>query len=223
MATTPPPVREAEFSAVDISDEDEIKRRFASFVRSLHSYLNQLPCLCDIQQARRRWKARTVEKEAFGNLASHPQECYTYHSGGRKEAHFNLCLRPTHFSVGLGFEFTLKKGGDPTAVHLAYACFANVVTTQRTQFASFVSENKLEIEWADSVGGMLQYVPTAEVVSWILAPPREPIWICIARFLRRQQDAGILENPSVLGGVIEKVLAGFRPFWEQTEVMAHAR
>ncbi len=223
MSTTPPPVREAEFLAVDIADEEEIKGRFTPFVRSLHSYLNQLPCMRDVQETRRRWKARTAEKDAFGNLASHPHECYTYHCGGRNEGHFNICLRPTHFSVGLGFEFTLRKGGDPTAVHLAYACFANVVRTQRSEFERFVNDNQLEIEWSDNVGGTHQFVPMGEVAPWILAPPREPIWICVARFLRRQRDAAILESPSLLGGVMEKVLSGFRPIWEQTEMMAHAQ
>jgi hypothetical protein len=222
MPTTPPPIHEAEFVAVDIADEAEIKRRFTPFVRSVHSYLNQLPCLRDVQKTRRRWKARTVEKEAFGNLASHGQEWYTYHCGGRNEAHFNICLRPAHLTIGLGFEFTLNKGGDPTAVHLAYACFVQVVRRQRTEFERFAAASQLEIEWSDLRGGGHQYVVTGNVVPWLLTPPQEPKWICVARFLRRERDAAILENPTALGAVIEEVLSGFRPIWEQVEVMAHA-
>jgi hypothetical protein len=207
---------------VNIADEDEIKRRLNPFVRSWHSYLNHLPCLRDLQKTRRKWKSRTVEKEAFGNLASHAYECYTYHCGGRNEAHFNLCLRPAHFSVGLGFEFTLRKGGDPTAVHLAYACFIRVIKTRQKEFEQFVTANRLEIEWTDDSGQGHQYVPMQDVVSWLLRTPQEPRWICVARFLRREQDTALLENPAALGAVIEPILKGFRPIWEETEVLAHA-
>jgi hypothetical protein len=71
-------------------------------------------------------------------------------------------------------------------------------------------------------GGGHQYVPSADVVLWLLKPPQEPKWICVARFLRRERDAAILENPAKLGAVMATVLSGFRPIWEQTEVMAHA-
>jgi hypothetical protein len=223
MPITPPPVREAEFTAVDISNEEEIKGRFTSFIQLLHSYLNQLPCLRDIQQTRRQWKPRAPITEAFGNLASHSNECYTYHCGGRNEAHFNICLRPNHLSVGLGFEFTLKKGGDPTAVHLAYACFTNVVRAEYSQFERFVADNQLEIEWADNKGGALQFIPTRDVMQWLLNLPKEPRWICIARFLRRGQDAAVLEDQNALGEVMQEILGGFRPYWERTEVLAHTR
>jgi hypothetical protein len=68
MAQTPPLVRDTEFSAVDTNNEREIEQRLTSFVRLLHAYLNQLPCFRDLQKVRRRWKARTAEKEAFGNV-----------------------------------------------------------------------------------------------------------------------------------------------------------
>jgi hypothetical protein len=214
VSTTPPPVREAEFLAVDTTDEPEIKRRFNGFLRSLHAYLNQLACLRDVQKARRRWKARTVETVAFGNFATEPEHWYTFHHGGRNEAQFNIGLCPSFLRVGLGFEFTLKKGGDPTAVHLAYACFAKVVRTNRSQFERFVTDSQLEVESSE-------IIPTAEAVSWLLNPPAEPEWIFAGRLLRREKDAAVLENPDALGRVMEAVLSGFRPIWEQTEVIAH--
>lgn len=222
MSATPPLVREAEFVAVDTTDEEEIKGRFTPFIRSLHSYLNQLPCLRDLQKARRRWKARTAESVAFGNLASNPRECYTFHHGGRNEAQFNVGLWPSYLRVGLGFEFTLRKGGDPTAVHLAYACFAKVVRTNQSRFEQFLTDNQLEIEWADNKGGPVQILPTEEVVRWLLNPPQEPGWIFVGRLLRRDRDSAVLENAEALGGVMQTVFAGFRPLWEQTQLMAHA-
>jgi hypothetical protein len=169
----PPSVSDGDFDAVDTIDEELIKRRFNGFVRSLHSYLNQLVCLRDLQRARRRWKARAVSAEAFGNFATDPKHWYTFHHGGRKEAQFNIGLYTSHLRVGLGFEFTLKKGGDPTVVHLAYACFTNVVRRHRPQFEQFVADNQLEIEWASS-NGLLQFIPTAGVVDWLPNPPADP-------------------------------------------------
>src|SRR5947209_6252518 len=114
MTHPPPLVREADFIAVDIMDEVEIRRRFSRMVQALHSYLNEVPCLRDLQQARRGWKSRVAENEAFGNFAAEARHWYTFNHGGRTEAQFNVGLYPTHLRVGLGFEFTLKKGGDPT-------------------------------------------------------------------------------------------------------------
>src|SRR5262249_20369797 len=71
-------------------------------------------------------------------------------------------------------------------------------------------------------GGPHQFVSTRDVVPWLLKPPQEPRWICIARFLRRKRDAAILEDPNALGTVIEAVFSGFKPIWEKTELMAHA-
>lgn len=221
MSQTPPPVRETDFLTVDTSDEAEIGRRFDLFVRLLHSYLNQLPCLRELQKVRRRWKARTASTDAFGNFGIDPKHWYTFHHGGRNEAQFNIGLWPGYLRVGLGFEFTLKKGGDPSIVQLAYACFTNVVHSKLSEFERFVVDNQLEIEWADNEFGPIQFIRTGDVVGWLLEPPQEPGWIFIGRLLRRDQDAGVLENPAVLGNVMKAVLCGFRPIWEETQVMAH--
>jgi hypothetical protein len=221
MATTPPPVGDAEFLAVDTINEDDIKARFSDFLRSLHAYLNQLPCLRDVQKTRRRWKSRTAETEAFGNFATDPEHWYTFHHGGRNEAQFNVGLQVEYLRVGLGFEFTLKKGGDPTAVHLAYPCFVNVIRAARAAFERFVADNRLEVEWSDSTGDDGGVIETEEAITWLLNPPAEPRWIFIGRLLRREEDAAILADRVALGGVMERVLCGFRLLWEQTEVLAH--
>lgn len=222
MADAPPPVRISEFDAVDTTDESEIKRVFSPFVRSLHAYLNELRCLRDVQKTRRRWKARVAHPEAFGNLATDPRHWYTFHHGGRTEAQFNVGLYPTHLRVGLGFEFSLKKGGDPTAVQYAYACFTNLVRAGRHEFERFVTENGLEIEWVDTSGDPLRFIPTKDAVDLLLNLPREPLWVFVGRLLRREEDSAILGNAELLGGVMQKVFCGFRPIWEQTQMMAGA-
>lgn len=223
LAALPPPVRDAEFEAVDIIDEDAIKRRFGGFVRSLHEFLNGSECLAEVQRARRRWRGRVASPDAFGNLASDPRHWYTFNHGGRTEAQFNIGLYPTHMRVGLGFEFTLKKGGDPTTVHFAYACFASLVRGARQDFERFVADNDLEVEWVGSGGGKLEFVPTDRAVAWLLNPPKEPQWIFLGRLLRRGSDSQVLEDPRRLGDVMQTVLCGFRPVWEQTQVLAHAK
>src|SRR5262249_24513172 len=138
--------------------------------------------------------------------------------------HFNVCLRPAYLSVGLGFEFTLNKGGDPTAVGLAYSCFLNVIATNQKQFERFVADNHLEIEWAAKKDdrGSLKFVPTYDVVPWLLNRQLDdPSWISIARLLRSGQDTAVLGDPKELGEVMEAVLCGFRPFWEQTQELAY--
>lgn len=220
MSQLPPPVTEAEFIDLDTADEDQIKRRFGGFVRPLHAYLNQIPCLRDLQKVRRRWKAKTLNTEAFGTFATDPRHWYTFHHGGRNEAQFNLGMFTTHLRIGLGFEFSEKKGGDPTAVHMAYACFTNIVRSGQGNFERFVSDNLLEVEWVDSIGGPLQFVPTGNVVRWLLNPPRMPLWIFVGRLLRRGPDTGVLENADALGGVMQSVFCGFKPLWEQTQTMA---
>jgi hypothetical protein len=125
------------------------------------------------------------------------------------------------YRVGLGFEFTLKKGGDPTVVHLAYACFLNVIRKDLAAFERFVADNQLEVEWCNYTGDDGGVVATEEAVAWLLNPPAEPGWIFIGRLLWRKEDAATLANDIALGAVMERVLCGFRPLWEQTEVLAH--
>jgi hypothetical protein len=221
VTDAPPPVREAEFLALDTTDEEEIKRRFGGFVRSLHSFLNEIPCLQDVPKARRRWKPRSAGTEAFGTFATDPKHWYTFHHGGRTEAQFNVGMFTTHLRVGLGFEFTLKKGGDPTAVQLAYACFVNVIRAEQRQFERFVNENGLEVEWTATDGGSLDFIPTERALQFLMKLPKEPMWLFVGRLLRRGKDSEILEDASSLGGLMQAVLCGFRPIWERTQLLAH--
>lgn len=218
MSQLPPAVRESEFLAIDTVDEDEILRKFGPFVRKLHSFLNQLHCLHDIQQTRQKWRTQVQYKEAFGTFATEPRHWYTFNNGGRNEAQYNIGLFPTYLRVGLGFEFTQKKGGDPNIVGLAYACFKNVIDQDSEGFRQFVHENLLEVEWELSVGNP-KLVPTEQVVQWLRQPPQAS-WVFVGRLLRRGKDTMILEDPLQLKHTIESVFNGFRPIWEQTQIMA---
>ena len=220
MSQLPPVVRELEFMDIDTDSQDKIRASFDTFIRDLHSFLNQLPCLSDIQRVRLRWKARVRYKEAFGTFATSYKHWYTYNHGGRNEAQFNIGLFTTHLRIGLGFEFTRKKGGNPKAVHLAYACFTKVIRRELEGFRRFVRDNSLEVEWFPADSKDLIFVPTEEVVQWLLQPPREPLWIFVGRILWRRKDEMILKDPIQIKHIIESIFGGFRPIWEQTQVMA---
>jgi hypothetical protein len=127
-------------------------------------------------------------------------------------------MHVTHHRIGLGFEFSEKKHGDPMIVGLVYAHFKNLVQSDRPEFERFVLGNHLEIEWHD--GHVLQFVPTPNVVDWLLKLPTNPVWLFVGRLLWRGKDAVILDDPIVLGAVMQTVLCGFRPLWEKTQMMA---
>ena len=219
MSQLPPVVRESEFLAIDTVIQNEIRTRFDPFIRDLHSFLNQLPSLRDIQLVRLKWKTRVKYKEAFGNFATSSKHWYTYNHGGRNEAQFNIGLFTTYLRVGLGFEFTRKKWGNPRAVHLAYTCFTKVIRSELEGFKRFVRNNSLKVEWFHANSKGLEFVPTKEIEQWLLHPSIEPLWIFIGRLLWRRTDAIILEDSVKLKHIIESILGGFRPIWEQTQVM----
>ncbi len=215
----PPVLRDEQFDAVSTANEDELRKRFDDYRRTLHTWLNALPCFSNLQQVRRKWK-RPTSNDAFGTFATDPFHCYSFHHGGRTEAQFNVGLYPTHFRVGLGFEFSMKKGGDPTIVGLVYACFLQVLRARRREFDSLVSDLHLEVEfWSNQQPG-LRFVGTKSVTEWLLNPPSEPQWIFVGRLLRRNADKAILEDEACLGIVISAVFTAFRPLWEETQMMA---
>jgi hypothetical protein len=216
---TLPTVRDEHFDAINSPDEEELLRRFGGFVRNLHGWLNDQPCVKDIQTVRRRWK-RPTNTDAFGTFAADPYHWYTFHHGGRTEAQFNLGLYPTHFRVGLGFEFSMKKGGDPTIVGLVYTCSLEVIRQREQEFRTFVQDQGLEIEWCSQRQPKLQFISNDAAVDFLLKPPSEPLWIFVGRLLRRNADKTILEHPDRLGDVIVNIFGGFRPLWEATQLMA---
>jgi hypothetical protein len=131
-----------------------------------------------------------------------------------------LGLYPTHFRVGLGFEFSMKKGGDPTIVGLVYTCFLQVVRAREQEFRTFVQDRQLEVEWWTPQQPGLQFVPTDRAVDFLLNPPNEPQWIFVGRLLRRNADADVFSDEQRFGNVITDVFSRFRPLWEETQVMA---
>lgn len=219
-AVYPPPVTESLFQLMDgCHDEQAITRNFSAFVDALHNYLNCGSCLSSIQETRRNW-TRPKQMEAFGNFVADPeyQYWYSYHYGGRNEAQFNLGLCPRHFRFGLGFEFSLKKGGKPSCIQFVYACFMNLVKERADWFEDFVIRNHLEVEWMD-IHGQEGFVASENVLLWLQQPPIEPEWIFIGRLLEREntEDAQILRDPTSFSNSMGNVFTGFYDIWSASQ------
>ena len=215
-------IQDSWFDQLDVTSPEEITRRFAPFVLdTLHPYLNSRAGISDIQGIRLGWKSRTGFDDAFGSFKADPRHWYTFNHGGRAEAQFNIGMFPSHVRVGLGFEFTEKQGGDPSAVTLSYAVFRQHIASS-AEFARFAAANQIEIEFAPTADGGLGFAPTSQVQSWE-PPPYPPIhWIFCGRLLRRGQDRDVLEDREAFGCVLKSVLGGFKPFWRKAQEQAAA-
>lgn len=212
-----PTVADSLFDEIDTSLEDQVERRFQPWVsRELHPFLNSLPCLADLQTIRKRWKSRTGSPDPFGTFKADPSHWYTFNHGGRTEAQLNLGMYPRYFRVGIGFEFTEKRGGSPSDVMFAYTAFRNI-TESSSEYAEFVAKNSIEVEFFPTGVGGVGHDYFNAAVGW--EPPAYPPiqWIFFGRLLRRGVDQHILEDAQAFGKVINDVLCGFKPFWARAQ------
>jgi hypothetical protein len=129
---------------------------------------------------------------------------------------FNIGMYPDKLRIGMGFNSSRAKFGDPEAVEKARSCFADVIEEQRKRFEDFVRRDSLEIEGSS--------VATEQVVDRLLELLRDfdEDWVFVGRLLKpnTDKDKKILESTVALKKTIESIFCGFRPFWEQTQLRA---
>jgi hypothetical protein len=215
-----PTIPDKMFDQIDTPSSQEVEHRFGPFVfGELHPYLNRLTCLSDVQTIRNRWKSRTRSLDPFGSFKADPRHWYSFNHGGRCEAQFNVGMFPGYVRVGLGFEFTEKQGGDPSAVTLSYTLFRNL-TSRSADYAQFAESQKLEVEYFPTAANELGHDSTSAVVGWEPAASPPIQWIFFGRLLRRSVDRNILEDGDAFGSVLKNVLCGFKPFWSQAQEQA---
>ncbi len=222
MSLLPPTFHDSLFDTLD-GTKPGVHRHFTSFIQELHEFLNQLPCLKNIQEVRGRIKGiRPRYSEAFGPPYRIEQgHWYTFNYGGRNEMQFNIgmfgpsAISPPYVRVGLAWSMGGPARG---VVTKSLKSFRNLVASQPHSWDLFVRTNRLEVEWVRRVGVTnIGWTPTAHVTNWLLNPPFQRYdWILIGRLLRRGIDSAILDNPNQLRDVIESVFAGFRPLWDRT-------
>lgn len=202
MSNRPPPVTERDFRDLEGANKEQVKKRAAPLVEELHAYLNESSCLRGIQLIRCDWTSRVSSRLAFerGDFPTDREHWYTYNTGGRNEAQFNIGLFREYLRVGLGFEFTEKMFGNPDRV--------------RTE------DNALQIEWLSkgkAGQGALEYRPTQDTIGWLVRRKKEADWIFVGRLLRRVDDAEILGDPARLRDTMESVFWGFMPLWKDAQ------
>ena len=224
LSELPPPVEEFQFRDLEGATKEQVKERAEPLVRDLHAFLNQGSCLSDIQSIRREWRLRTRGDLAFGghDFPTDYEHWYTYNTGGRNEAQFNLGLFPTYLRIGLGFEFTRKNYGDPEHVQAAFGAFREILSQNRGAFNKFAQDNRLRVEWlrADAPRrATLEYLPTRKATEWLLRP-RVADWIFVGRLLTREDDMKILGDPVRFKECMESVFGGFKPLWRMAQTEA---
>lgn len=223
MSKLPPPFTEARFKEIEEATPEQIRKRVAPFINDLHSFLNRGSCLRNIQRTRRERNPNARSRSAFDGFAVEWEHWYTYNTGGRSEAQFNIGLFPEYLRIGLGFEFTAGQYGRPEAVQLEYRCFRSIVARHQRGFANFARENQLRVEWKPEGQTELRHISTAEeTLKWLSRrPPKAPDWIFVGRLLDRREDAELLNDPHQLKNVIESVFGGFLHYWKETQAEAN--
>lgn len=220
----PPPVVDNMFDALDNGRWS----RFVTFFRELVEFLNELPCLDDLQEIRRERlpSGRTRCQTAFeNNFKREPGHWYIFNCGGRNEMQFNVGMFGTrgaeplvaYLRIGVAWNFY---GPSRNILESSFGRFRNLINGNQSilnQLSSLVTDNNLEIEYVRRVGkDPLEHVPTREVINWLQQPPDTRDWILIGRLLRRGTDGQTLEDPARLKQVFQSVFCGFKPFWRQT-------
>ncbi len=209
-----PSITENHFEQLNTEIADTIETRFGYLIDHFHEFLNNHSCLKDIQTTRNK----SNRDRAFGTFGFNPNHWYSYNHGGRREAQFNIGMSLEYFRIGIGFNFSMGKGGNPSEVSLAYTLFKNAIEQDRDGFEKFAITNCLEIPYTQGPEAKTQYAKAENVTEWLINPPYFDEWIFVGRLLRRNTDKEILEDPSNLKDVMESVFGGFIPYWEKAQM-----
>ena len=212
MTILPPAMTEAEFKIVEQGSKSEIEKDLHSFFHLLLATLNDLPSLRDVQAIR-----KGSPRPSFQKVNTSPQHWYTFSYGGRNEIQFNVGMFGGYVRIGIGLEPTGAVYGEPEKIWAAHARLAAALSADRPAAERFFTDNQIRIEWMRHGEKTLSYVPTEEALGWFLRRRDEGRWIFAGRLLHRQWDAAILGDPEKLAEVMERVFAGFRPYWDATQ------
>lgn len=227
MPLLPPTINDSLFDTIN-EQEAQRRRTLGPLIKELHEFLNDLPCLSGLQNARGRIMGISpTYPQAFGAATIKRKHWYTFNHGGLYEMQFNIGMHgtsdrnPGYLRVGLAWQIAGRRRKE---VYNSFESFRSLIAREERSWDVFVKANKLEIEWTRPSSDFNEWTRTNDVTEWVLQPPLPSYdWILIGRLLRRRIDKAILTDPSRLKKVIESVFSGFFPFWETTQRMAHAR
>lgn len=210
---------EEHFKKLENATGEQIEERVKPFARELHTFLNRDSCIWNVQRRRQQWVPKLRRQPAFDldDFVTDHEHWYTYYTGGRNEAQFNIGFFPAYMRVGLGFEFTRKSYGEPEKVQAIYDSFCRVVSEDQAELEELFGANGLQIEWLPTGKQQLEYVGPEDAVEWLLAPEQglSADWIFLGRLLSRSEDSETLNDPTQLKSVMDEVFGGFKDYWEQ--------
>lgn len=219
----PPPILASDFDLLGSLLESDVEKNFGGMLQRLQGFLNDDPATRDLRGDRKCWKPRARREPSFGSFGFQDRHWYTFNNGGRNEAQLNVGMFGDykHVRIGLGFERTLRQGGDPRTVDLAYAAFVSTLQSQgeaKRDFVEFINTEKLEVEiWRPEADG-LEIVPTVEVLKTLLKP-KAFSWIFVGKLLRPDSDVPILENPDLFASTLHRIFEHVRPMWRRVNML----
>jgi hypothetical protein len=225
IMSLPPKLVETDFDVLGSLLEFDVPRKFGRKIQALHAFLNHDSVVRTAHHVRRTWKPRARAGHAFENQAFEDGHWYTFNAGGRNEAQLNVGMfggADGHVRIGLGFEMTEKKGGQPAVVQFIFAAFVKLLKS-RTElartFADFVNETGLEVEFWGPSSTDLDIIATSDALEFLTNLTRTAHWVFLGKLLRRKADAAILAEPNDFGRTIDGAFSGILPIWREANLV----
>jgi len=225
----PPKFLGDDFDVLGSLLEFDVAKNFGRKIQALHAFLNADSAVSNAHEVRRReWKARARGEYSFENHGFEDRHWYTFNAGGRNEAQLNVGMfggENGHVRVGLGFEMTERKGGQPAVVQFIYTAFVKLLKSRSDvaqALAKFVQDEGLELEFLGPSSSELEIVSTADVLEFLTSLTRTTQWVFLGKLLRRKADAEILAEPASLAATIDRVFRGLLPAWREANVIGSA-
>lgn len=221
----PPPILSSDFELLGSLLEADVERKFGRMLQRLHAFLNSDPATRDLREDRKLWKPRARREPSFGSFGFQDRHWYTFNNGGRNEAQLNVGMfgdcDNKHVRIGLGFERTPRRGGDPSIVDLVYTAFVRTLQGDGEigrEFTDFIKDEKLEVEiWGPDTHG-LNIVPTEGVLDF-LRKPKDFFWIFVGKLLRADRDGATLGNSQLLASEMRRILGKARSMWRHVNML----
>lgn len=222
----PPKFVQEDFDVLGSLLEFDVPKRFSRKIQALHTFLNGDSAVSHAHELRRReWKPRARTERAFENQGFEDRHWYTFNAGGRNEAQLNVGMfggENGHVRIGLGFEMTEKKGGQPALVQFIYTAFVKLLesnTESARTFGDLVNEEGLKVEFWGPSSRDLDIIATSDALAFLTNPPRTAHWVFVGKLLRCKTDAAILAEPNAFARTINDVFRGILPIWREANVI----
>lgn len=230
MPNLPPPILDRYFDDLD-KPIDQAVAIMTPVIKDFMAYLNELPCLSNLQLQRYLTGRVSRRQRSPFKLINQPpkkdsRHWYFYNTGGRNEMQFNIgmystqCITPSvpYVRIGVGFNFSRGQFGRPDDVQREFCGFARKVMDQQRRFLTFFDQSNLEVEFSSNDAGS-SGVSAHHFMDWLASQTSTRAnrhiddWVFIGRLLRRGTDQATLERPQLLDQTLDAVFSGFIEYY----------